>query len=237
MREHQLLLLVVEPVPLAQQRRDEALHAGQRRAQLVRHRRHEVGAVAVEPGTTASRADHQRRRSRPVRSAAARLIRPVTSTSVPLAVSHDCSVRPTRLPEAFVRRVGGVPVAALLVLQRDHLAEVTAGDRDRPEQPARHLVHHGDHAVGVGDHDPVGEGVEQSQRRRDPRRQRRSPAGYDDLTASGSGRQLEVGQGLEGAGPGEVPARPAVLLRRRVTEEHRPPARAVAPPASGRRPC
>ena len=48
--EHQLLLLVVEPVPPVEQRLDEALHAGQRRAQLVGDRGDQVGAVAVEAG-------------------------------------------------------------------------------------------------------------------------------------------------------------------------------------------
>ena len=41
--EHQLLLVVVELVPLGQQRRDEALDAGQRRAQLVGDGRDQVG--------------------------------------------------------------------------------------------------------------------------------------------------------------------------------------------------
>ena len=58
--QHQLLLLVVEPLPLAQQGADEALHPGERRPQLVRHGGDQVGAVAVEAGPSAARADHQR---------------------------------------------------------------------------------------------------------------------------------------------------------------------------------
>jgi hypothetical protein len=46
--EHLALLRVAEVVPLGEQRLREALHAGQRRAQLVAHRRHEVAAGRVE---------------------------------------------------------------------------------------------------------------------------------------------------------------------------------------------
>ena len=55
--EHQLLLLVVEPVPRLRSACDEALHAGQRRAQLVGDGGDQVGAVAVEPGPAAARAE------------------------------------------------------------------------------------------------------------------------------------------------------------------------------------
>ena len=45
--EHQLALVVGEPVPLGEQGRGEALDAGERRPQLVRHRGDEVGPFAV----------------------------------------------------------------------------------------------------------------------------------------------------------------------------------------------
>ena len=58
--EHQLLLLVVEPVPAVEQRLHEALHAGQRRAQLVGDGGDQVGALAVEPGPAAAGAERDR---------------------------------------------------------------------------------------------------------------------------------------------------------------------------------
>src|SRR5580692_7851729 len=47
--QHDALLVVGEPAPLVEQRGREALDAGQRRAQLVRDGRHELGAVAFQP--------------------------------------------------------------------------------------------------------------------------------------------------------------------------------------------
>ncbi len=58
--EHQLLLLVVEPVPAVEQGLHEPLDAGQRRAQLVRDRGDQVGALPVQPLPAAAGADGHR---------------------------------------------------------------------------------------------------------------------------------------------------------------------------------
>ena len=57
--EHQLLLLVVEPVPRLSSAWHEALDAGQRRAQLVGDGGDQVGALAVEPLAAARRAQRR----------------------------------------------------------------------------------------------------------------------------------------------------------------------------------
>ena len=133
--------------------------------------------------TVATRSDRSRSsraRPRPERITSAtlstgpkrtgRLIRPVTSTSVPSEVSHDCSVRPTRLP----RPSYGVLVAYQSQLSLSWSAitsrEVAPGDRGRPRRRRACLVDDGDGAVGVRDDDSVGQSVEQpSARPRSPR--------------------------------------------------------------------
>src|SRR5215472_10257585 len=57
--QHHFLLVVGEPAPFGQQRRGEALHAGQRGPQLVRHGGHQVGAAALQAGPLLRTAQHE----------------------------------------------------------------------------------------------------------------------------------------------------------------------------------
>ncbi len=178
--------------------------------------------------TRSERSRSSRARPRPERITSAtlstgpnrtgRLIRPVTSTSVPVGGQPRLLGQADPVAEAVVRRVAGVPVTALLVLERDHLAEVVPGDRGGTEEASCRLVDDGDGAVGVRDDDSVGEGVEQ----RGGLRVHGARVGHsgvcDDLAAVRGVRQLEVVQGVHGACAGEVPAGPAVLLGRRVVQ-------------------
>ena len=115
-RQHQLLLVVVELVPAVEQRLHEALHPGQRRAQLVGDRGDQVGALPVEPGPAAAGAQADRDL----------LDRPVQGGPVdPGDDQHLGAVgqQPGLLGDGgagrqpVVRAVGRAPVAAVLVLR------------------------------------------------------------------------------------------------------------------------
>ena len=154
--EHELLLLVVEAVPLGEQGRGEALDAGQRRAQLVRDGRDEVGAAALDAarargcraGTTTRRASR--------RSGVADVGR--RDQQVAAAVEAQLALGLAGAAGQPAVRVGaGPPVAALVVGERQDVAVVAAerGVGGGAEQPLGGRVEGDDHAVGVGDDEAV----------------------------------------------------------------------------------
>ena len=89
-----------------------------------------------------------------------RLIRPVTRTSVPSEVNHACSGRPTRLLIPSYGEAFSYHSQALAVLQRHHVPQRAARLGTRAEQPTGHVVDQGDGALGIGDHDAVGQRVQ-----------------------------------------------------------------------------
>ena len=154
--EHHLLLVVVEPVPLGQQRRGEALDAGQRRAQLVGDGGDQVGALAVEP--LAGPGGAQRRRD-PLRPARCGRPRGDAGGDEQLgAVGEHQPARPARCGSP-ARRTGSAQANQLLpveVLQAHHVGEVLADPvADARASGRRRALTCVTRPVGVGDHDAV----------------------------------------------------------------------------------
>ena len=127
--------------------------------------------------------------------------------------------QPDAAAEPVVGLVAGVPLAALLVLQRHHRLQRAADRGSRSEQPPCHRVDDGDGA-GRRRRPPRRPATSPAAlRRQDPRRQRRSPRRNGALfLAVGGGWQVHVGEQVDGTRTGEVPARPVVPLGRRVTQ-------------------
>ena len=158
--EHQLLLVVVEPVPAVQQRRDEALDAGQRRAELVGDGRHEVGALPVEPGPTPARA--QRDRHLPDRLLQ-RVPVQLRGDQHLGAVGQQPGLLGDRGPrgQALVGPVGPDPAVAVVVGHRQHelqrLPDRVALDTEHPDRGRRDQL---DATARVGDDHTVRQRVD-----------------------------------------------------------------------------
>ena len=83
----------------------------------------QVGALAVEPGPGAARAQAHRHAGDRAAAGVARWIRAATSTSSPVGSTHDCSGTPVRVTSPSYGLVAGDPAGALLVGDRQHLAQ------------------------------------------------------------------------------------------------------------------
>ena len=159
--QHQQLLLVVEPGPAAEHRLHEALHPGQRRPQLVGHRGDQVGALAVQAGSTAAGADRDGHAGgRPQRLVAPdpRRDQALVAVGQHPRLLGDAGAR----ARALERRVVLQPRTPVVAGQREHVDELRP-DHLRAvdaEQLLRGPVdqHHG--LVAVEDDDAVGQDVD-----------------------------------------------------------------------------
>ena len=159
--QHQQLLLVVEPGPAAEHRLDEALHAGQRRPQLVGHRGDQVGPLAVQAGPTATGADgdgHARGRSQRLVAHDPRRDQALVAVGQHPRLLGDAGAG----ARALERRVVLQPRTPVVAGQREHVDELRP-DHLRAvdaEQLFRGPVdqHHG--LVAVEDDDAVGQDVD-----------------------------------------------------------------------------
>ena len=115
--EHQLLLLVVEPLPL-QQGRGEALDAGQRRAQLVGDGRDQVGVAAL--GALAGHVS---------RSADDEPVEPAVAALPDVARRRRARSRPPARAAAVARLAGADAQAARRVACSAHQSRPAVGGR------------------------------------------------------------------------------------------------------------
>ena len=148
--EHQPLLVVGEPVPVAQQGRGEPLDAGQRRAQLVGDGGEQRGALGLGPAAPlgVAQAEHD---------GAHRLARPaphVLRGDEQLAPGgqHEQPLAVPGAGDQALPRVGDLPPRQPLeVLQRQRLADVAADDVDGGEagDPLGARVHEAHGRVGA----------------------------------------------------------------------------------------
>ena len=156
--EHQPLLVVGEPVPVAQQGRAEALDPGERGAQLVRHGRQQCGALGLGPAPPLGVAQPEHHGTHRLPRAAAHVLG--GDEQLAARGQHEQPLAVARARHEPTPGVGDRPPRlALEVLQGQRLADVAAQDVGRRQpgdalgprvhEPHRGVTpHRGDQAVG-----------------------------------------------------------------------------------------